>query len=57
MTLSPRVSGSRARRRCSFEALAAIFGPQSMSTRMVYGVFSLPLGACVVVELVLNVED
>ena len=39
------------------ESLAAIFGPQRMSTRMVYGVFSLPLGVCAVVELVLAVED
>jgi len=39
------------------ELLATIFGPRGMSTRMVYGVFSLPLGVCAVVELVLTVED
>ena len=29
------------------ELLAAIFSPQRMPTRMVYGVFTLPLGVCV----------
>jgi hypothetical protein len=35
------------------ELLASVFGPDKMSTRMVTGVTSLPLGVCVVVEVIL----
>jgi hypothetical protein len=35
------------------ELLASAFGPDKMSTRMVSGVTSLPLGAPVVVEIIL----
>jgi enamine deaminase RidA (YjgF/YER057c/UK114 family) len=37
------------------ELLADIFGADKASTRMVYGVMSLPKGTSVVVELVLDV--
>ena len=37
------------------ELLASVFGPDKTSTRMVYGVASLPVGVCVVVELILEV--
>jgi enamine deaminase RidA (YjgF/YER057c/UK114 family) len=37
------------------ELLASVFGPDKTSTRMVYGVTSLPVGVCVVVELILEV--
>jgi enamine deaminase RidA (YjgF/YER057c/UK114 family) len=39
------------------ELLAAVFGAATMSTRMVYGVASLPVGVCVVVELILEVSN
>jgi enamine deaminase RidA (YjgF/YER057c/UK114 family) len=39
------------------ELLSEIFGPDRASTRMVYGVASLPAGASVVVELILSVVD
>ncbi len=38
------------------ELLAALFGPERRSSRMVYGVASLPMGVCVVVELILEVS-
>jgi len=38
------------------ELLADVFGADKVSTRMVYGVLSLPKGTSVVVELVLDVE-
>src|SRR5579862_5770139 len=38
------------------ELLATVFGTDSTSTRMVYGAASLPVGVCVVVELVLEVS-
>jgi enamine deaminase RidA (YjgF/YER057c/UK114 family) len=38
------------------ELLANVFGPDKTSTRMVYGVTSLPVGASVVVELILEVS-
>ena len=38
------------------ELLATVFGADSKSTRMVYGAASLPVGVCVVVELVLEVS-
>jgi enamine deaminase RidA (YjgF/YER057c/UK114 family) len=38
------------------ELLAAVFGADRKSTRMVYGAVSLPLGVCVVVELILEVR-
>ena len=38
------------------ELLATVFGADRTSTRMVYGVASLPVGACVVVELILEVS-
>lgn len=37
------------------ELLASVFGPDRISTRMVYGLASLPRGVCAVVELVLEV--
>lgn len=37
------------------ELLASVFGAGKTSTRMIYGVTSLPLGVCVVVELILEV--
>ena len=38
------------------ELLATVFGADRKSTRMVYGAVSLPLGVCVVVELILEVR-
>jgi len=38
------------------ELLATVFGADRTSTRMVYGVASLPVGACVVVELIFEVS-
>ena len=38
------------------ELLATVFGADMTSTRMVYGVASLPVGVCVVVELILEVS-
>ena len=38
------------------ELLAKVFGENRRSTRMVYGVTSLPVGVCVVVELILEVS-
>jgi enamine deaminase RidA (YjgF/YER057c/UK114 family) len=38
------------------ELLASVFGPDKTSTRMVYGVMSLPVGVCVVVELIVEVD-
>lgn len=37
------------------ELLRSIFGAERTSTRMIYGVTSLPVGVCVVVELILEV--
>ena len=37
------------------ELLRSIFGAEKTSTRMIYGMTSLPLGVCVVVELILEV--
>jgi enamine deaminase RidA (YjgF/YER057c/UK114 family) len=39
------------------ELLATVFGADKTSTRMVYGVASLPVGVCVVVELILEVSE
>jgi enamine deaminase RidA (YjgF/YER057c/UK114 family) len=38
------------------ELLAAVFGADWTSTRLVYGAASLPLGVCAVVELILEVS-
>jgi enamine deaminase RidA (YjgF/YER057c/UK114 family) len=38
------------------ELLAIVFGGDRTSTRIVYGVTSLPLGVCVVLELILEVS-
>jgi enamine deaminase RidA (YjgF/YER057c/UK114 family) len=38
------------------ELLAAVFGADRTSTRLVYGAASLPLGVCAVVELILEVS-
>jgi enamine deaminase RidA (YjgF/YER057c/UK114 family) len=38
------------------ELLAAVFGANRTSTRLVYGAASLPLGVCAVVELILEVS-
>jgi enamine deaminase RidA (YjgF/YER057c/UK114 family) len=38
------------------ELLATVFGANRTSTRLVYGAASLPLGVCVVVELILEVS-
>ena len=37
------------------ELLATVFGPGKTSTRMVYGMTSLPAGVCVAVELILEI--
>jgi enamine deaminase RidA (YjgF/YER057c/UK114 family) len=37
------------------ELLGSVFGHDKKSTRMIYGVTSLPAGVCVVVELILDV--
>jgi hypothetical protein len=37
------------------ELLASVFGPDKTSTRMVVGVSSLPLGLCVVTELLFEI--
>src|SRR5215469_16388945 len=39
------------------ELLTTVFGADRTSTRIVYGVASLPLGVCVVVELLLEVSN
>jgi enamine deaminase RidA (YjgF/YER057c/UK114 family) len=39
------------------ELLATVFGADRTSTRMIYGVASLPVGVCVVVELTLEVGN
>jgi len=39
------------------ELLTRVFGTDRTSTRMVYGVASLPVGVCVVVELILEVSN
>jgi hypothetical protein len=39
------------------ELLAAVFGTEMLSTRIVFGVTSLPLGAPVVLDLVLEVRN
>jgi enamine deaminase RidA (YjgF/YER057c/UK114 family) len=39
------------------ELLAAVFGPDRVSTRMVFGVFSLPLGLCLELEVILEIAD
>ena len=38
------------------ELLVSVFGPDKTSTRAVVGVASLPLGVCVVVEVILEIE-
>jgi len=38
------------------ELLATVFGADRTSTRLVYGAATLPLGVCVVVELILEVS-
>jgi len=38
------------------DLLATVFGADRTSTRMVYGVASLPVGVCAVVELILEVQ-
>ena len=38
------------------ELLVSVFGPDKTSTRMVVGVASLPLGVCVVVEVIFEIE-
>jgi enamine deaminase RidA (YjgF/YER057c/UK114 family) len=38
------------------EVLASVFGSDKASTRMIYGVTSLPVGVCAVVELILEVD-
>jgi enamine deaminase RidA (YjgF/YER057c/UK114 family) len=38
------------------ELLAAVFGPDKLSTRVVSGAHSLPLGSCVVVEVLLEIN-
>ena len=37
------------------ELLARVFGPDKTSTRMIYGVASLPVGVCAVVEVIFEV--
>ena len=49
-TQHPRVADAAS------ELLADVFGENRTSTRIVYGVKSLPLGVCVVVELILEVS-
>jgi enamine deaminase RidA (YjgF/YER057c/UK114 family) len=38
------------------ELLSTVFGADRTSTRMIYGVASLPVGVCVIVELILEVS-
>jgi YjgF/chorismate_mutase-like, putative endoribonuclease len=49
-TLHPKVADAAS------EMLVDLFGPEKMSTRMVYGVSSLPAGVCTIVELILEVS-
>jgi enamine deaminase RidA (YjgF/YER057c/UK114 family) len=37
------------------ELLVSVFGADRMSTRLVYGVASLPVGVCVVLEIILEI--
>jgi enamine deaminase RidA (YjgF/YER057c/UK114 family) len=39
------------------ELLAAVFGPNKVSTRLVLGVHSLPLGLCVELEVIFEIAD
>jgi enamine deaminase RidA (YjgF/YER057c/UK114 family) len=39
------------------ELLAAVFGSDKLSTRLVFGVQSLPLGLCAEVEVILEIGD
>jgi enamine deaminase RidA (YjgF/YER057c/UK114 family) len=39
------------------ELLAAVFGPDKVSTRLVLGMHSLPLGLCVEVEVIFEIAD
>jgi enamine deaminase RidA (YjgF/YER057c/UK114 family) len=39
------------------ELLVAVFGPEKLSTRHVFGAHSLPLGLCVEVEVTLEIAD
>jgi enamine deaminase RidA (YjgF/YER057c/UK114 family) len=39
------------------ELLAALFGPDKLPTRLVVGAYSLPLGLCVEIELILDIAD
>jgi enamine deaminase RidA (YjgF/YER057c/UK114 family) len=39
------------------ELLAAVFGTEKLSTRMIYGLASLPAGACLAVEVILEVAE
>ena len=39
------------------ELLAAVFGPDKVSTRLVLGVHSLPLGLCVELEVIFEIAD
>jgi enamine deaminase RidA (YjgF/YER057c/UK114 family) len=48
-TLHPKVADGAS------ELLVELFGPEKKSTRIVYGVYSLPAGACALVELILEV--
>ena len=38
------------------ELLASVFGAEKTSTRLVYGMASLPVGVCVVLELILEIR-
>lgn len=49
--LHPKVADSAS------ELLLGVFGAGKTSTRMIYGVASLPAGVCVVVELILEVTS
>jgi enamine deaminase RidA (YjgF/YER057c/UK114 family) len=39
------------------ELLATVFGPEKASTRLVFGVHSLPLGLCVELEVIFEIAD
>jgi enamine deaminase RidA (YjgF/YER057c/UK114 family) len=39
------------------ELLAAVFGPDKVSTRLVLGLHTLPLGLCVELEVILEIAD
>jgi enamine deaminase RidA (YjgF/YER057c/UK114 family) len=39
------------------ELMASVFGPDKTSTRLVFGVTSLPVGVCVVLDSIFEIDD